>query len=141
MMENHSFDQRDQVVQGPQTNVGEAKAPVLSGEFHGPVTIRYSTKLRKPLVPHQIPSPPADFTGRDLELKDLLAGFDRGATITGLRGMGGIGKTTLALVLAEKLKSRFLDGQIFLKLEGTSQNPSEARRCHGSSRPSLSGLC
>ena len=37
--------------------------------------------------------------------------------------MGGIGKTALALVLAERLKSRFVDGQIFLKLDGTGPNP------------------
>ena len=36
--------------------------------------------------------------------------------------MGGIG---LALVLAERLKSRFGDGQIFLKLDGTSPKPLE----------------
>jgi len=37
--------------------------------------------------------------------------------------MGGVCKTALALVLAEKIKYRFRDCQIFLKMEGTSQNP------------------
>lgn len=76
-----------------------------------------------PTVPHQIPPPPQDFTGRGEELQILLNHFERGATITSLRGMGGIGKTALALVLAEKLKSRFPDGQIFLNLQGTSPKP------------------
>ncbi len=56
-------------------------------------------------------------------MQDLLTSFDRGATITGLRGLGGIGKTALALVLAEKLASRFPDGQLFLDLRGTSEKP------------------
>lgn len=120
---HHSFSQHDQVVQGPQTNIGEAKAPVFSGEFHGQVNIQYPFEPGNPLVPWQIPRPPADFTGREADLKDLLANFDSGATIISLCGMGGIGKTALAFVLAEKIKSHFSDGQIFVELRGTSDKP------------------
>ena len=75
------------------------------------------------LVPHQIPPPPRDFKGREDEIADILSNFEKGATITGLRGMGGIGKTALALVLADKIKSQFPDGQIFVDMRGTSNNP------------------
>ena len=37
--------------------------------------------------------------------------------------MGGVGKTALALVLADKIKSKFPDGQIFIEMRGTSRNP------------------
>ena len=74
-------------------------------------------------IPRQIPQPPADFKGREDEIRDILANFEKGATITGLRGMGGIGKTALALVLAEKLKDQFPDGQIFIHMRGTSVYP------------------
>jgi predicted ATPase len=77
------------------------------------------------LVPH-LPAPPRDFTGRDEELKDLLADFDRGATITGLRGMGGIGKTALAYAMAEKLAGCYPDGQVLVELRGTSPEPMTA---------------
>jgi len=77
-------------------------------------------------VPHQIPSPPADFTGRDDDIEYLLERFDQGATITGLRGMGGIGKTALAFKLAEKLIDRYPDGQIFVNMNGTSDEPLTA---------------
>ena len=63
---------------------------------------------------HQIPPPPADFKGRETEIKEILINFDKGANITGLRGMGGIGKTALALVLADRIKGRFPDGNLIL---------------------------
>jgi hypothetical protein len=78
-------------------------------------------------IPHQIPPPPADFKGREDEINDILENFEKGATITGLHGMGGIGKTALALVLAEKLKEKFPDGQIFIDMRGTSVNPELPR--------------
>ncbi|MDD4448586.1 MAG: tetratricopeptide repeat protein, partial [Methanothrix sp.] len=74
-------------------------------------------------IPHQIPPPPKDFKGREEEIADILSNFEKGATITGLRGMGGIGKTALALVLADKIKSKFPDGQIFVDMRGTSNKP------------------
>lgn len=74
-------------------------------------------------VPRQIPPPPADFKGREEEISDILSNFDKGATITGLRGMAGVGKTVLAFVLAERLKDCFPDGQLFINLQGTSKNP------------------
>ena len=75
------------------------------------------------IIPHQIPPPPLDFKGREDEIKDILSNFEKGATITGLRGMGGVGKTALALVLANRIKDKFPDGQIFIDLRGTSCNP------------------
>ncbi|MGB5100946.1 MAG: tetratricopeptide repeat protein [Methanothrix sp.] len=73
--------------------------------------------------PRQIPLPPKDFTGRSEDIGKIQDDFERGATITGLRGMGGIGKTALALVLAQKLKDRFPDGQLFIDLKGISEEP------------------
>jgi tetratricopeptide (TPR) repeat protein len=72
---------------------------------------------------HQLPSPPIDFTGRTAELAELLSNIERGAIITGLRGMGGIGKTALALVLADQLKGKYPDAQFYLDLRGASDKP------------------
>ena len=70
---------------------------------------------------HEVPPPPADFTGREVELKALLASIQvSGITISGLQGMGGIGKTALALKLGELLKPRYPDAQFFLDLKGAS---------------------
>ena len=77
-------------------------------------------------IPHQIPPPLPDFTGRSKDLEELLDNFEHGATITGLRGMGGIGKTALAYKLAEKLADRYPDGQILIDMNGTSDEPLTA---------------
>ncbi len=58
---------------------------------------------------HQLPPPPGDFTGRTDELEELTANIERGVNISGLQGQGGIGKTTLALKLAEQLVPRYPD--------------------------------
>ena len=71
---------------------------------------------------HQLPQPPADFTGRKELIEQLLNDFNshKGATISGLTGMGGIGKTALGLKVAHKVADMYPDAQIFLDLKGTT---------------------
>ncbi len=67
-----------------------------------------------------------ELVGRDDALSDLerkLSAHEAtGATISGaragLQGMGGVGKTALATVLAHRLKDRYPDAQLFLNLRG-----------------------
>ncbi|MBI5349335.1 MAG: hypothetical protein HZB77_08495, partial [Chloroflexi bacterium] len=70
---------------------------------------------------HQMPAPPRDFVGRGKELKAILGDMDRGVTISGLQGQGGVGKTALALVVAQKLLTRYPDAQFFIDLQGVTQ--------------------
>jgi tetratricopeptide (TPR) repeat protein/predicted phosphodiesterase len=99
---------------------GKCKFTLFKSESEAP---SQETPASNKTVPHQIPLPPGNFKGREDEIRDILSNFEKGATITGLRGMGGVGKTALALVLADKLKSQFPDGQIFIEMRGTSTNP------------------
>ncbi len=43
--------------------------------------------------------------------------------LRGLQGQGGVGKTALALVLAQEMAPGFPDAQIFLDLQGVSERP------------------
>ena len=75
------------------------------------------------LIPRQIPLPPADFTGRDKELQSLESSLKPGSSGLSLHGMGGVGKTALAFALAERIKERFPDGNLFINMQGTSAKP------------------
>jgi hypothetical protein len=74
----------------------------------------------KPDASHQLPAPKPDFTGREAELAELKAHLrqnsQRGVAIVGVQGMGGVGKTELALKLAAELKGEYPDAQIFRRL-------------------------
>jgi tetratricopeptide (TPR) repeat protein len=87
-------------------------------------TVRTAISSIAPTRLHEAPRPPADFTGREAELKEMLTAIEGGGiTICGLQGLGGIGKTALALKLVELLKPRYPDAQFFLDLKGASTQP------------------
>jgi RNA polymerase sigma factor (sigma-70 family) len=74
---------------------------------------------------HQLRAPVGDFVGRELEIDTLINALRREnrACITGISGMGGIGKTELALLVAERLRNEYPDAQFFINLEGTDADP------------------
>ncbi len=71
-----------------------------------------------------LPRDITSFTGRDLELRQLLAAVERSTGAGGavgvyaIGGMAGIGKTAFAVHAAHQLATLFPDGQIFLPLHG-----------------------
>ena len=117
-----SVDDQSQQHAQTQTTLGNVTGAVLSGEFHGQVNVNAPPAPSVAAV-RSIPAPPRDFTGRADDLRTLLAAFERGATITGVRGLGGIGKTALAYKLAESLASRYPDGNVFIPLYGVRPQP------------------
>ena len=105
---------------GNVTTSGSSK--VVGGDDN---SINIINEAPPPIVPalHQLPAPPADFVGREAELTAILNDLQRGAVITGIRGLGGIGKTALALVIADRVKQDYRDAQFFINLRGASDRP------------------
>ncbi|MES4907896.1 MULTISPECIES: BTAD domain-containing putative transcriptional regulator [unclassified Streptomyces] len=76
-------------------------------------------------VPRQLPAPPPAFTGRARELLRLsevcdIRAEEGGETvvISAIGGIGGVGKTWLAVRWAHENMARFPDGQLYVNLRG-----------------------
>jgi DNA-binding SARP family transcriptional activator len=79
-------------------------------------------RLPPPPVPRQLPAAPRLFTGRTRELAELDRIYRNGAAgpvvVSAVGGVGGVGKTWLALYWAHRNIDRFPDGQLYVDLRG-----------------------
>jgi DNA-binding SARP family transcriptional activator len=99
----------------------------------------YGQQPSNPVVPRQLPASVRHFTGREREcriLSELLVRPSPGAgkvPVAALTGMGGVGKTALAVNWAHQVADQFPDGQLFVDLGGfrhlhTPLEPAEVLR-------------
>ena len=96
----HAGGQSQQYVAG-----GDQK--IIIGPVSAPATMR------------TLPRDVADFTGRDIELRRLMAAAAGPASVVAVHtvdGMPGVGKTALATRAAHLLAGAFPDGQLFVDL-------------------------
>lgn len=74
------------------------------------------------VVPKQLPNPPRWFVGRVDELDRLTQNLSiasdgrRGVALSAIVGVGGVGKTALALQWAHQNVSKFPEGQLYINL-------------------------
>jgi tetratricopeptide (TPR) repeat protein len=73
---------------------------------------------RPPAIPDQAPPPVAPFVGRERELADLARAIAFGRAVL-LAGPPGVGKTALAIQAAHKLRERFPEGVVWVRLDVT----------------------
>ncbi|MEE1755772.1 AfsR/SARP family transcriptional regulator [Streptomyces sp. SP18CS02] len=79
--------------------------------------------------PAQLPATVPDFTGRVAfvrELGDRLATAEGSVmAVSALAGIGGVGKTTLAVHVAHAARPHFPDGQLYVDLQGAGARATE----------------
>ncbi|MGW4910050.1 BTAD domain-containing putative transcriptional regulator [Streptomyces sp. NPDC004270] len=89
-----------------------------------------------PVRPAQLPATVPDFTGRSAfvsELSEVLASAEgRVMAVSALAGIGGVGKTTLAVHVAHRARTAFPDGQLYVDLQGTGPRAAEPETVLGS---------
>jgi DNA-binding SARP family transcriptional activator/tetratricopeptide (TPR) repeat protein len=90
-----------------------------------------SARAGAPAIPRQLPADIPDFTGREHEaslIHDLLTRDDDGAVgprIAMVVGPGGVGKTTIAVQMAHRIRADYPDGQLYVNLQGAGPRPVE----------------
>ncbi|MGI5258428.1 AfsR/SARP family transcriptional regulator [Streptomyces angustmyceticus] len=91
--------------------------------------------------PQQLPATVADFTGRTAFVAELGAQLATAEgsvmAVSALTGIGGVGKTTLAVHVAHTAREHFPDGQLYVDLQGAGHTPCEPEAVLGAFLRSL----
>ncbi len=93
-------------------------------ELHRAI-LRGEVEPTAPGPPHQLRAPVADFVGRGATL-DVAVEALRAKGIVAIQGMGGVGKTELALLAASRVGADFPDAQVLVNMRGIT--PTQALR-------------
>ncbi|MEW2548938.1 BTAD domain-containing putative transcriptional regulator [Streptomyces sp. NPDC047002] len=121
----------------PRPELTELQHAILNAdeELARPVVLHSVPDLAAPR-PAQLPATVPDFTGRAAfvaELGELLA-LSEGSVmaVSALAGIGGVGKTTLAVHVAHAARPHFPDGQLYVDLQGSSAAAADPATVLGS---------
>lgn len=75
-------------------------------------------------VLHQLYDPVNDFVGRQPQIERLINALHNGNSVS-ICGMSGTGKTQLAMLVANRVRDRYPDAQLFLAMQGTLDTPRD----------------
>ncbi|MEU6079172.1 BTAD domain-containing putative transcriptional regulator [Streptomyces sp. NPDC047108] len=118
----------------PSAELGELHQGILQADSAlaaAPAGGQRGDPAREPSVvrPAQLPATVADFTGRTAfvgELGEQLATAEgRIMAVSAVAGIGGVGKTTLAVHVAHAARDHFPDGQLYVDLQGAGARAAE----------------
>ncbi len=104
------------IIRGDNSTIQAVKVDTdAAGRFETPEPKPVSTSQR--IAPNNLPAQPTPFVGRDEELKTIQRLLDDPNTrLITLLGPGGMGKTRLALAVAEHHLKKYPDGVFFVPL-------------------------
>ncbi|WP_245607928.1 AfsR/SARP family transcriptional regulator [Streptomyces hokutonensis] len=123
----------------PGPELRELQTRVLAGTEPDPVepgaapdtdqvTTAPAEKVPAGVRPQQLPPAPGDFVGRERlgeRLRLALRPSGEAVALAVLSGIGGVGKTALALRLAHGIRGDYPDGQLYVDLRGDGGQPAD----------------
>lgn len=111
----------------PGTGLTEGRQLVLRQQWRSSSSPKHRPSVRHRPVPYQVPAAPADFTGRTEQLtrlREMLGGGAQGeGMVCTLSGVAGAGKTAILGAAAAELRNTYLDGQLYVDLQGSGPRP------------------
>ncbi|MFF7898337.1 BTAD domain-containing putative transcriptional regulator [Streptomyces sp. NPDC088817] len=127
----------DELGVDPRPELRELQQRILQAD---PALAEPSSPVAEPAVvavrPAQLPATVPDFTGRSAfvaELSEVLGSAEgRVMAVSALAGIGGVGKTTLAVHVAHQARAAFPDGQLYVDLQGAGARAAEPETVLGS---------
>jgi len=127
----------DELGVDPRPGLSELQQRILQAD---PGLAEPSAPVAEPAVvpvrPAQLPATVPDFTGRASfvrELGEVLSSAEgRVMAVSALAGIGGVGKTTLAVHVAHQARPAFPDGQLYVDLQGAGSRAAEPETVLGS---------
>lgn len=108
---------------------GDADNVVQAQVVQGGIHVHHGKAASWP-TPRQLPPDVSHFTGRAIELDRLdrllespADGQAPAIVISAIAGAGGMGKTTLAVHWAHRVRDQFPDGELYVNLQGFAAGP------------------
>ncbi|MBT3154740.1 tetratricopeptide repeat protein [Streptomyces sp. CHD11] len=130
----------DELGVDPRPGLQELQRRILRADPHlAEPSAPVAEPVAAPVRPAQLPATVPDFTGRASfvrELSEVLASASgsggRVMAVSALAGIGGVGKTTLAVHVAHQARTAFPDGQLYVDLQGAGARAAEPETVLGS---------
>ncbi|GHB05016.1 AfsR/SARP family transcriptional regulator [Streptomyces termitum] len=127
----------DELGVDPTPELSRLQRRILQGDTELARPVEEQAPAAAPLArPAQLPATVPDFTGRAAFVRELGARLSTAEgsvmAVSALAGIGGVGKTTLAVHVAHEARRHFPDGQLYVDLQGAGARAAAPETVLGS---------
>ncbi|MDT0441856.1 AfsR/SARP family transcriptional regulator [Streptomyces johnsoniae] len=120
----------------PRAELAELQQRILNADSSLSQAAKTAAATLPVIRPAQLPAAVPDFTGRAAFVAELGAQLatvgGRVMVVSAVAGIGGVGKTTLAVQVAHAAREHFPDGQLYVDLHGAGASPADPAAVIGS---------
>ncbi|WP_411111360.1 AfsR/SARP family transcriptional regulator [Streptomyces sp. c-19] len=127
----------DELGVDPTPELSRLQQRILQGDTELAAPVEEALPAAAPIArPAQLPATVPDFTGRAAFVRELGARLSTAEghvmAVSALAGIGGVGKTTLAVHVAHEARPHFPDGQLYVDLQGAGNRAAAPETVLGS---------